>query len=83
MAVSDECKLRFGDLQRKKAHRYIVFKIDEKAQQITVEKCGGPEATYEDFAAALPESDCRYGVYDFDFVTDDNCQKSKIFFITW
>ncbi|CAH1431841.1 unnamed protein product [Lactuca virosa] len=25
----------------------------------------------------------RYAVYDFDFVTSDNCQKSKIFFIAW
>jgi len=83
MAVSDECKLKFMELKRKKAFRFIVFKIDEKAQQITVEKFGGPEATYEEFASALPESDCRYGVYDFDFTTDDNCQKSKIFFIAW
>jgi len=83
MAVSDECKLKFMELKRKKAFRFIVFKIDEKAQQITVEKSGGPEATYEEFANALPESDCRYGVYDFDFTTDDNCQKSKIFFIAW
>nr|ACG46218.1 actin-depolymerizing factor 5 [Zea mays] len=27
--------------------------------------------------------DCRYAVFDFDFVTVDNCQKSKIFFIAW
>ena len=81
--MSDECKQKFMQLQRKKAFRYIVFKIDEKAQQITVEKFGGPDATYEDFAKDLPESDCRYGVYDFDFTTKDNCQKSKIFFIAW
>ena len=86
MAVSDECKLKFGELQRKKAFRFIVFKIDEKQLQITVEKYGGPEATYEDFKAALPEDDCRYGVYDFEFTTEDGvttCQKSKIFFIAW
>ncbi|KAI6693534.1 hypothetical protein NL676_021244 [Syzygium grande] len=29
------------------------------------------------------ENDCRYAVYDFDFVTSENCQKSKIFFIAW
>jgi cofilin len=83
MAVSDECKLKFMELKRKKAFRFIVFKIDEKAQQITVEKFGGPDATYDEFASVLPEDDCRYGVYDFDFTTEDNCQKSKIFFIAW
>jgi len=86
VAVSDDCKLKFQELQRKKAFRFIVFKIDDKVQHITVEKCGGPDATYEEFAAALPENDCRYGVYDFDFTAEDgeiNCQKSKIFFIAW
>jgi cofilin len=29
----------------------------------------------------LPSDDWRYAV--FDFVTVDNCQKSKIFFIAW
>ncbi len=83
MAVSDECKLKFMELKRKKTYRYIIFKIDQVAQQIILERTGGPEATYEDFASHLPEDDCRYGVYDFDFVTDDNCQKSKIFFVAW
>jgi len=84
MAVSDECKLKFSELQRKKTFRYIVFKIDKS--QIVVEQYGGPEATYEDFTAALPDSDCRYGVYDFEFTAEDGdiiCQKSKIFFIAW
>eukprot|EP00246_Nothoceros_aenigmaticus_P011567 TRINITY_DN3199_c0_g1_i2.p2 TRINITY_DN3199_c0_g1~~TRINITY_DN3199_c0_g1_i2.p2 ORF type:complete len:122 (+),score=21.30 TRINITY_DN3199_c0_g1_i2:183-548(+) len=71
------------ELKRKKAHRWIVFKIDEKAQQVVVEKSGGPAETYADFTGVLPEHDCRYGVFDFDFTTADNCQKSKIFFIAW
>ncbi|KAH8961125.1 hypothetical protein BDL97_05G034400 [Sphagnum fallax] len=83
MAVSDECKLKFMELKRKKTYRYIIFKIDEKAQQITLEKTGEPGESYEQFASHLPENDPRYGIYDFDFVTEDNCQKSKIFFIAW
>ncbi|BBM98971.1 cofilin [Marchantia polymorpha subsp. ruderalis] len=83
MSASDECKLKFMELKRKKTHRFIIFKIDEKLQQIVVEKAGGPDESYEAFASSLPEKDCRYGVYDFDFVTEDNCQKSKIFFIAW
>ncbi|KAJ7536922.1 hypothetical protein O6H91_12G088900 [Diphasiastrum complanatum] len=47
------------------------------------EKYGTPEENYDDFTAALPENDCRYAVFDFDFVTDKYCQKSKIFFIAW
>lgn len=81
MAVADECLEKFIQLKRKKAHRYITFKID--SNQIVVDKAGGPDETYEQFTACLPEADCRYSVYDYDFTTEDNCCKSKIFFIAW
>ncbi|THU45564.1 hypothetical protein C4D60_Mb02t19320 [Musa balbisiana] len=83
MAVHDECKLKFLDLKAKRNYRFIVFKIDEKIQQVTVEKLGQPDETYDDFTASLPADECRYAVFDFDFVTDEHCQKSKIFFISW
>lgn len=70
-------------LQRKRVHRYVIFKIDEKKTEVVVEKTGNPSESYEDFTASLPENDCRYAVYDFDFVNSENCQKSKIFFIAW
>ncbi|XP_031487752.1 actin-depolymerizing factor 1 [Nymphaea colorata] len=83
MAVSDDCKLKFLELKAKRTYRYVVFKIEEKQKQVIVETLGGPTESYEDFAASLPTNECRYAVYDFDFVTEENCQKSKIFFIAW
>ncbi|KAK9197850.1 hypothetical protein WN944_013033 [Citrus x changshan-huyou] len=83
MAVHDDCKLKFLELKAKRSYRFIVFKIEEKIQQVTVEKLGEPNESYEDFTASLPADECRYAVYDFDFTTDENCQKSKIFFVAW
>uniref|UniRef100_A0A1D1Y7D1 Actin-depolymerizing factor 6 n=1 Tax=Anthurium amnicola TaxID=1678845 RepID=A0A1D1Y7D1_9ARAE len=83
MGVADHTKSTFLELKRKKVHRYVIFKIDEKKKEVVVEKTGGPGESYDDFTAALPENDCRYAVYDFDFVTAENCQKSKIFFFAW
>lgn len=83
MHVSDECKLKFLELKAKRTYRFIVFKIDEKAQQVTIDKVGNPEETYDSFTECMPENECRYAVYDFDFTTPENCQKSKIFFIAW
>ncbi|THU69089.1 hypothetical protein C4D60_Mb08t10690 [Musa balbisiana] len=34
MAVSDECKLKFLELKAKRNFRFIVFKIDERIQQM-------------------------------------------------
>lgn len=83
MWVTDECKNSFMEMKWKKVHRYIVFKIDEKSKLVTVDKVGGAGESYHDLAASLPDDDCRYAVFDFDFVTVDNCRKSKIFFIAW
>lgn len=83
MGVAEESKSKYMELQRKKVHRYVVFNIDEKKKEVVVEKTGGPAESYDDFLASLPENDCRYAVYDYDFVTSENCQKSKIFFIAW
>ncbi|KAJ9548290.1 hypothetical protein OSB04_020833 [Centaurea solstitialis] len=83
MAVHDECKLKFMELKAKRTYRFIVFKIEEKQKQVIVEKIGEPGQSHEDFAASLPDSECRYAVFDYDFVTEENCQKSRIFFIAW
>lgn len=83
MAVHDDCKLRFLDLKAKRTFRFVVYKIEEKQKQVVVEKVGEPALSYDDFAASLPADECRYAVYDFDFVTAENCQKSKIIFIAW
>nr|XP_016460006.1 PREDICTED: actin-depolymerizing factor 7-like [Nicotiana tabacum]AAL91666.1 pollen specific actin-depolymerizing factor 1 [Nicotiana tabacum] len=81
MAVQDECKLKFLELKTKRNYRFIIFKID--GQEVVVEKLGSPEESYEDFANSLPADECRYAVFDLDFITNENCQKSKIFFIAW
>lgn len=81
MAVHDDCKLKFLELKAKRNFRFIIFKIE--GQRVMVDKLGSPEESYDDFAASLPANECRYAVYDFDFTTNENCQKSKIFFIAW
>lgn len=83
MKVTEECKNSFMEMKWKKVHRYIVFKIDEKSGGFTVDKVGASGEGYDDLTASLPDDDCRYAVFDFDFVTVDNCRKSKIFFIAW
>ncbi|KAF2539469.1 hypothetical protein F2Q68_00021428 [Brassica cretica] len=81
MAVEDECKIKFLELKSKRNYRFIIFRID--GQQVVVEKLGSPEENYDDFSNSLPANECRYAVFDFDFTTAENCQKSKIFFIAW
>ncbi|KAL4595160.1 hypothetical protein ACB092_12G071600 [Castanea dentata] len=78
MDVSDECKLRFLELIAKSNCRFIIFKIEN--QEVVVEKLGIPDEAYEDFTASQPASERRITVFNFDFITDQNFQKSKFFF---
>ncbi|XP_073054778.1 actin-depolymerizing factor 3 isoform X1 [Primulina huaijiensis] len=83
MAVHDDCKLKFMELKTKRTHRFIVYKIEEKQKQVMVEKLGEPGQTYDDFITFLPADECRYAVFDFEFLTKENVPKSRIFFIAW
>ena len=82
MVVDNECKIKFLEVKSKRNHRFITFNIDEKLQQITLDKIENPGQTYDEFIDSLPK-ECKYVFYDFDFVTEKNCQKRKIFFIAW
>mmetsp|Transcript_21732 Transcript_21732/g.32892 ORF Transcript_21732/g.32892 Transcript_21732/m.32892 type:complete len:143 (-) Transcript_21732:203-631(-) len=62
--------------------RYFVYKIVNKTE-IVIEKQGAREASYDDFVEDMPEDDCRYGLVDLEFETDDNRPTSKLVFISW
>ncbi|KAL3615646.1 Actin-depolymerizing factor 10 [Castilleja foliolosa] len=83
IAVDDECKLKFLELKAKRNYRYIVFKIDSTGNKVVVDKAGDNNETYQDFTDSLPSDECRYAVFDYDFTTNENCHKSKIYFIAW
>jgi cofilin len=81
-AVNDECVTKFNELQAKRLHRFVTYKL-ENSKEIVVDITGERAATYEDFTKALPENDCRFAVYDFDYMTKEEVPKSKIFYIFW
>lgn len=76
-----EVAAEFKQLKMRRKYRFVFFKID--GAQIIVDATGPPTATYADFIKALPDSDCRYAVYDHEFMTADGRKASKLFFITW
>jgi len=90
VSVSEEVKLRFDEIKKKKTHRYVVFFIkDEKA--IAVEKMGGREASYDSFLTdimACGPEDCRYGLFDFEYMhqcegTNEKTKKEKLLLMSW
>ena len=62
--------------------KYYVYEIKDK-KTIVIASKGDASKSYDDFCAELPEDDCRYGLVDLDFKTDDGRPTSKLVFITW
>jgi len=85
VGLNPECVSAFEDLKlgRDKSLKYIVFKLSDDKKTITVEKKGS-EANYETFLGDLPEQDCRYAVYDFEYelITGEG-KRQKLCFFTW
>ncbi|CAM8944817.1 unnamed protein product [Rhodiola kirilowii] len=67
MAVNDECKLKFVELKTKRIYRFIIFKIHCQKSRR---------------ALITDEHPPRPPLYP-PLITDEHCQKSKIFFIAW
>lgn len=84
--VSDDVVTAFNDFKLKRGEfhlKYFIYKIGKDKSKIEIEKKGGLDKGYDDFVGDLPENDCRYGLIDMDFETDDGRPTSKLVFISW
>merc|ERR1712195_326966 len=66
----------------KKTKKYVLFKIENK-KEIVIDCQGDTTKTFEDFKAALPEAEPRYGLVDIEYTTDDGRPQSKLTFVMW
>lgn len=88
--LDQECKKIYDEVQSKKKHRYVTFKIDDG--KIRVDKVGPREADYDAFLGDLiakdgEADDCRYAIYDFEFTVQtqgtEALNRSKLILISW
>jgi cofilin len=73
--------------QKNQKLKFIVFTTNAAKTEIVVEKKEEVQPidearAYEIFLEALPENECRYAVYDFQFEKDGG-QRNKLTFISW
>jgi cofilin len=73
----------------KKKHHYIIFNLSKDLTEIEVEKTGEKSETetgeqaYEAFLNILPENECRWAIYDFEFEKMEGGRRNKIIFVSW
>jgi len=84
VVVDDEVASTFNlfKLGQGEKLRYYVYKIEDK-KTIVIDSKGERSKSYDDFCAALPDDDCRYGLVDLEFTMPDGRPTSKLVLITW
>ncbi|KAL6616951.1 hypothetical protein LY90DRAFT_522171 [Neocallimastix californiae] len=82
VGVKDECYTAYQDLKLGRKLKYIIYKISDNLKEVEVEKTG-EGADYDEFLSDLPQDNCRYAVYDFEYTNEEGGKRSKIVFYTW
>jgi cofilin len=82
VAVNPECIRIFQDLKLGKKIKYITFNLSKDFTEIVVEKTSLSQS-YEDFLDDLPENECRWAVYDFEYEKQEGGKRNKICFYSW
>jgi hypothetical protein len=73
--------LVFQDLKLKKKYKFVTYTLSPDNSQIVVEKTG-TDPEYEAFLSELPETECRYAVYDVEYEAEGG-KRNKLCFFNW
>ncbi|KAI0322017.1 hypothetical protein OF83DRAFT_1050145, partial [Amylostereum chailletii] len=82
VAVNPDCLTAFQELKLGKKLKYIIYAVSDDKTEIVVTKKSTSD-NYDEFLADLPEQDCRWAVYDFEFEKEGAGKRNKICFFSW
>lgn len=80
--MNPECLSAFQELKLGKKTKYIVYTVSKDNTEIIVEK-SSTSSSYDEFISDLPEFECRWAVYDFEFEKEGAGKRNKICFYSW
>lgn len=84
IGLSDYCINIFNYIKTKSQYKWVIYKIDDGGSEVVVDQLGAPDSTYDQFIAALPSNQCRYGVFDYAYTNADTGQTiNKLVFLHW
>jgi cofilin len=87
VAVDPKVVSTFQSMVKERMYRGATFKINDTMTEVNVDKTfvaskGDPKAEWNEFKKAFPDSQCRYGAYDFTYM-HQGASKTKILFVLW
>lgn len=80
---TSECLEKFQELKTGKKLTYVIYGLSDDKKSIVVLKTS-EEKDYDKFVGELPEKDCRWAVYDFEYtLPGGEGIRNKLAFIMW
>ena len=83
IGVSEDAINLYYLIRAKSTYKWALWQIDEKGTTVVIADVGDPTSTYDQFLAALPEHDCRYGLFDYQYTAPDGNVMNKLVFLNW
>ncbi|GAB4821375.1 hypothetical protein N2152v2_008421 [Parachlorella kessleri] len=83
ISITEDAVNLFYLMKAKSTYRWALWQIDESGSSVVIAAVGSKDASYGDFLTALPDSDCRYGVFDYRYTNNDGQAITKLVFLNW
>ncbi|KAF9650979.1 hypothetical protein BDM02DRAFT_3184916 [Thelephora ganbajun] len=81
VGLDDKCLVDYQGLKLGHKYKYIIYGLNPTNTEIVVVKTS-EASDYEDFIGDLPENECRWAVYDFEYERDGG-KRNKLIFFSW
>jgi len=78
-----ECLEKFQELKQGKKLSYVIYGLSDDKKSIVVLKTSN-DKDFDKFVAELPEKECRWAVYDFEYTLEGGEGiRNKLTFVQW
>eukprot|EP01132_Coremiostelium_polycephalum_P005402 gene5402-6738_t len=82
--INPDCVETYNNLKLGRKYQAIFYKLNDDNSLIVTDKTLPPGSTFAQFAKEIPENECRYVVFDYEYKDKaDGNTKNKIVFLSW
>jgi len=81
VAVAPNCVSTFQELKLRKQLKFIIYALNDTKTEVVVHKTSS-SFDYEEFLGDLPENECRWAVYDFEYDNGEG-KRNRLLFYSW
>jgi len=82
VTVHPDCLTTFQALKTGRKYKFVIFTLNGTNTEVIVHKTSD-STDYADFVNELPDGQCRWAVYDFEFEKEGAGKRNKICFVSW